>query len=285
MAITMQLTYNEIARRYPTLLFACNIFFIGTSSTPTIFAFLDSLFVSLKMDSHREHFRLRETGENQTARNSSYRTDADAFRTDQFTVLNRRPQVPVKSIVLAISLFIIGTILLIVGSLLVTGVVIPHKYSDRTIPVVILGAITFLPGAYHTYLAWGAYKKYKGFSYDAIPSFDDWCYCCHSRSCFFLIPNCTSSIFFNISVLSYSQCCCCCSINIVQLDLISYTVEMKDGINLSPAIKGSFQKFFFVWKYLWLWFSVDVFPIRSASLVWLTTAYGLIFCPWLPQFT
>ncbi|KAF6027058.1 TMEM230 [Bugula neritina] len=64
-----------------------------------------------------------------------------------------KEKVPCKSILLAIALFTVGTVLLVVGSLLVTGTIIPAEYADRTIPVLGLGVIAFLPGSYHTYLA------------------------------------------------------------------------------------------------------------------------------------
>ena len=101
-------------------------------------------------------------------------TQANGFREEQFsTRLRVSPRVPYKSIILAVALFIIGTVLLTVGSLLVAGIIIPAEYADRTIPVLVLGVIAFLPGSYHTYLAWAAYKQYEGYSYDDIPNFDN----------------------------------------------------------------------------------------------------------------
>ena len=82
-------------------------------------------------------------------------------------------KIPYKSIMLAIVLFTIGTVLLVVGSLLVSGIWVPAEYADRTIPVLILGCIAFIPGSYHTYIAWASYRQYEGYSYSQIPSFDD----------------------------------------------------------------------------------------------------------------
>ena len=82
-------------------------------------------------------------------------------------------KIPYKSIMLAVMLFTIGTVLLVVGSLLVSGIWVPAEYADRTIPVLILGCIAFIPGSYHTYIAWASYRQYKGYSYSQIPSFDD----------------------------------------------------------------------------------------------------------------
>uniref|UniRef100_A0A8C4Q6K4 Transmembrane protein 230 n=1 Tax=Eptatretus burgeri TaxID=7764 RepID=A0A8C4Q6K4_EPTBU len=47
------------------------------------------------------------------------------------------------------------------------------QYSDRTWPVLILGFLLFLPGAYHVRLAWFAWCGRPGYSYADIPDFDD----------------------------------------------------------------------------------------------------------------
>ena len=46
------------------------------------------------------------------------------------------------------------------------------QYSDRTWPVIILGSIMFIPGAYHVRLAYCAFVGYHGYSYDDIPEFE-----------------------------------------------------------------------------------------------------------------
>ncbi|XP_011056243.1 PREDICTED: transmembrane protein 230 isoform X2 [Acromyrmex echinatior] len=72
-------------------------------------------------------------------------------------------KIPWKAIMLAVLLFIGGTIMLIMGSLI---------YSDRIWPVIILGALMFIPGAYHMRVAILAYQKVPGYSFDDIPEFD-----------------------------------------------------------------------------------------------------------------
>ncbi|XP_002736410.1 transmembrane protein 230-like [Saccoglossus kowalevskii] len=94
---------------------------------------------------------------------------------DGFTELQfRKPpvKVPLKAIGLAVFLFVVGSALIIVGSLLLSGY-IDSKYSDRTWPVLILGVLVFIPGFYHVRIAYYAYKGYRGYSYEDIPNFDD----------------------------------------------------------------------------------------------------------------
>lgn len=94
----------------------------------------------------------------------------DGFVDDQFKSGPKR--IPWKAIGYAMLLFAAGTLLLVVGSLLVTGY-LDEKYADRTWPVIILGALMFIPGAYHSYVAYYAFKGYEGYSFDDIPTYDD----------------------------------------------------------------------------------------------------------------
>ena len=46
------------------------------------------------------------------------------------------------------------------------------QYGDRTWPLIIIGLIMFIPGAYHTRIAFHAYQGYEGFSFEDIPEFN-----------------------------------------------------------------------------------------------------------------
>ncbi|XP_061673486.1 transmembrane protein 230b [Syngnathoides biaculeatus] len=82
------------------------------------------------------------------------------------------PKVPYKAIALATVLFLIGSLLIVIGSLLLTGY-FGVTDNDRSIPVLVIGVLVFLPGIYHLRIAYYAWKGYPGYSYDDIPDFDD----------------------------------------------------------------------------------------------------------------
>nr|CAJ82330.1 novel protein [Xenopus tropicalis] len=82
------------------------------------------------------------------------------------------PKIPYKAIALATVLFLIGTLLIVIGSLLLAGYISPGG-NERAIPVLIIGILVFLPGFYHLRIAYYASKGYRGYSYDDIPDFDD----------------------------------------------------------------------------------------------------------------
>ncbi|XP_041643824.1 transmembrane protein 230b [Cheilinus undulatus] len=107
---------------------------------------------------------------NSKVRYSRLATDDDGYIDLQFK--KPPPKVPYKAIALATVLFLIGSLLIIVGALLLAGY-FEVTHSDRTVPVLIIGILVFLPGFYHLRIAYYASKGYHGYSYDDIPDFDD----------------------------------------------------------------------------------------------------------------
>ncbi|KAF9573026.1 hypothetical protein EC968_009076 [Mortierella alpina] len=80
---------------------------------------------------------------------------------------------PLKSIVLASILLVLGVIGLVIGALLKVGILSSPDWLDKGTPLLILGALCFIPGSYHVGLAYYAYKEYEGYSFSHIPDLDD----------------------------------------------------------------------------------------------------------------
>jgi hypothetical protein len=43
----------------------------------------------------------------------------------------------------------------------------------RALPLLFLGALLFIPGAYHVRIAYYAYRGYHGYDFSQIPTMDD----------------------------------------------------------------------------------------------------------------
>ncbi|XP_054896726.1 transmembrane protein 230-like [Poeciliopsis prolifica] len=82
------------------------------------------------------------------------------------------PKIPYKAIGVAVILFLIGSLLIILGALFQTGI-INVENPNRTVPIIVIGLLVFLPGFYHVRIAYYAAKGYRGYSYDDIPDFGD----------------------------------------------------------------------------------------------------------------
>ena len=106
-----------------------------------------------------KYTRLRET--------VKFRKDKDEFCDEQFE--DDAPiKPPVKSIALAIFLFVVGGTMLVLGSLLFAGV-IGEDFGNRAVPLLVLGSICFVPGFYNVRTAYLAWKGNYGYSYSDIP--------------------------------------------------------------------------------------------------------------------
>ncbi|RUS34414.1 UPF0414 transmembrane protein C20orf30 [Jimgerdemannia flammicorona] len=96
--------------------------------------------------------------------------DDNGFSNEQF---ERPPsEIPYKSIVLAIFLFVVGSTGIIIGALIETGYIQAADWLDRGMPFLILGLILFIPGSYHVYLAWYAWHNTPGYDFGMIPDLD-----------------------------------------------------------------------------------------------------------------
>eukprot|EP00053_Salpingoeca_punica_P015986 m.149098 g.149098 ORF g.149098 m.149098 type:complete len:112 (-) comp16848_c1_seq5:776-1111(-) len=98
------------------------------------------------------------------------RLHTDDFIDEQF--VQPEPRVPTKSIMYAIALFVVGSLLLTIG-LLTYLEKIDSNDPDKWLAMIIIGSLMFIPGSYHTYLAYYAWQQYPGFSYADIPDIDN----------------------------------------------------------------------------------------------------------------
>ena len=98
------------------------------------------------------------------------RRSKDDFYDDQFEDSEApAAKPPVKSIVLAAVLLLLGSGMLTVWSLMVAGVIGVGEGGKAT-PILIIGLVCFVPGVYNVRTAIYAWKGGRGFSYADIPS-------------------------------------------------------------------------------------------------------------------
>lgn len=99
--------------------------------------------------------------------------DKDYYHDEQFE--DTVPvKAPVKSITIAIVLFVLGTIMLTVGSLMLAGVIRQGAGSiSRATPLMVIGSIIFIPGAYNVRTVYYAWRGYRGYSYSDIAGFGE----------------------------------------------------------------------------------------------------------------
>ena len=115
--------------------------------------------------------RYRKLNQNESEVDESDRVSAshEEFLAQQY---ERPPtKVPWKAIIYALILFILGSALLIAGSLIVTGHIDPVKHSERFWPLILLGSLMFIPGSYHTYFAYKAFRGDPDWDFEEFPDF------------------------------------------------------------------------------------------------------------------
>ncbi len=78
----------------------------------------------------------------------------------QLEVLSR--PIPWKAIILALFLFIVGSVIIIMSCLIFTGYIVNIKPTDGLLVLLLLGFVMFIPGFYHCRIAYYAYHKYPG---------------------------------------------------------------------------------------------------------------------------
>lgn len=110
-----------------------------------------------------KYTRLKQTTE--------FHQDKDGFCDEQFED-DAPPRAPVKAIVLAVFLFVVGSVMIVLGSLMLAGV-IGVDFGDRAVPLLVIGTVCFLPGFYNLGIVYLAWRGYHGYSYADIPTYND----------------------------------------------------------------------------------------------------------------
>eukprot|EP01139_Manchomonas_bermudensis_P016995 Amastigsp_a515415_44.p1 type:complete len:166 gc:universal Amastigsp_a515415_44:515-18(-) len=87
---------------------------------------------------------------------------------DDMVYMQEPNKPPLKAIGMAALMLLVGSILITIGALLITGA-IPTFYWRRGYSLIILGVLPFIPGAYYSYMAYGAWRGYAGYDYGLIP--------------------------------------------------------------------------------------------------------------------
>merc|ERR1711879_426634 len=75
----------------------------------------------------------------------------------------RGPKVPLKELSLAIFLFVIGVSFMLIGA----NTFFRTTLSE-SVPLIALGLLCFIPGAYHSFIFLMIFRKVPGYSYDLI---------------------------------------------------------------------------------------------------------------------
>ncbi|XP_054167240.1 transmembrane protein 230-like [Oppia nitens] len=81
-------------------------------------------------------------------------------------------RIPWRAICLALFLLVFGTAIIVISILIYLRVIVNIKPNDGLLVLVLLGVIMFIPGFYHIRIAYYAYHRCYGYSFDDIPDFD-----------------------------------------------------------------------------------------------------------------
>jgi len=75
-----------------------------------------------------------------------------------------------RTLCLVFTLFFGGFITLLTSTLILLGHLDNEVYADRLIPLIILGFLMFVPGAYYMRIVYLTFANRPGYSYDQIPT-------------------------------------------------------------------------------------------------------------------
>jgi hypothetical protein len=84
----------------------------------------------------------------------------------------RRDARPWGALLLALLLLSIGVVSLTMFTMISVGV-LDERWAENAQPLLIVGLLGFLPGAYETRIAYAAWRGWPGYSFEQIPRYDD----------------------------------------------------------------------------------------------------------------
>ena len=80
--------------------------------------------------------------------------------------------VGIRTVLASITLFTIGSFMIYYGQVdLRFGT--ESNSRDRGLSMIIVGSLAFLPGSYAVIALFGAWRRWPGYSFESIPSYDD----------------------------------------------------------------------------------------------------------------
>ena len=81
---------------------------------------------------------------------------------------DKTKQIPLRAILLALFLFFIGTVLIVIGALIITKTIV-LDHENRGVPFMILGLLCFIPGSYYTFVVYQVANGNPKYSYNDFP--------------------------------------------------------------------------------------------------------------------
>lgn len=85
-----------------------------------------------------------------------------------------RPTPPPRTTLWVLALLIFGTVFLVLGiSEYFSSFFKVGGDSSVGLSMIVLGAFMFIPGSYGTFIIYGTYSGWRGYSYDQIPNYDE----------------------------------------------------------------------------------------------------------------
>ena len=85
---------------------------------------------------------------------------------------NAMSSVGIRTVLASITLFTIGSCMIYFGQVdLRFGT--ESNSRDRGLSMIIVGSLAFLPGSYAVIALFGAWRRWPGYSFETIPSYDD----------------------------------------------------------------------------------------------------------------